>query len=162
MPNRRPFSYQKRDPAHVLARIRAYQFDAEFKKAITEANKRKPQRLCELPRSSEPLSVDHRETLAHLIEWHLKVRTRGRPGGLPFTSPRQEAEQQIAYMAQKELALKRERAGGKRLRRGTIDQVIAETANRLGEIYDGDVPEIRDISFDNIRNAVKRGTKRRG
>jgi hypothetical protein len=161
MPNRRPFQYQKRDPACVLARIRGYQFDAEFKKAISEANKRRPERLCELLRSSEPLSDDHREMLAHLIEWHLKVRTRGRPHGSPFTSPRQEAEQQIVYMAQKELARKRERAGGKRLPRGTINQVIRETADRLGEIYDGDVPEIRDISLDNIRNAVKRGTKRR-
>jgi hypothetical protein len=146
--NKRTFRYQKRDPAVVLARLRAIRFDAEFKKAISDAYKRKPERLCELLGSSEPLSADHRESLADLIKRSLKVRTRGRPRGSSFTSPRQQAEWQIADMARKELARMREMAGDKRLPRGTINQVIEDAKNQLGEIYDGDVPEIRDISFE--------------
>jgi hypothetical protein len=163
MPNRRPFQYHKRDPAYLRARIRAYRFDAEFIKAISEANKKKPKRLCELLRSDEPLSADHRAALADLIEWHMQIRSTGRPPGPPFTlmGTRQQLERQISNMVRQELARMRKRAGSKRLPRGTINQIIKEKADKLGDIYDGDVPELRDVSFDNIRNAVKRGTKRR-
>lgn len=164
MPNKRPFQYHKPDPAYLLARIRAYQFDAEFKRAISEANKRKPKRLCELLRSDELLSADHRAALAVLTEWHMQIRlSRGRPRGSPFTlmGPRQQLELQISNTARRELARLRRLAGGKRLPGGTINQVIRRISDQLGEVYDGDEPELRNVSFYNIRNAVKRGTKRK-
>lgn len=153
-----PFQYQKRDPAIALARIRAYRFDIKFKKAIDEANKGKPKGLCDLLRSDEPLSAEHREALAKLINWHLQVRSRGRPRGSPFASPREQIERHFSNMARRKIMQLRKEAGGKRLPSGTIDEVIAECEDRIAEIYEGELPD--GISLNNIRNAVKRGTKR--
>jgi hypothetical protein len=165
MPKRRPiqshdpdYGYQKRDPWPL---IRAYRFDANFKKAIDEANKRKPKQLCELLRSDEPLSAEHREALAKLIKWHLQVRSsRGRPraSAYPFTPLRQYVERQISKEARAEIMQLRKEAGGKRLPSGTIDQVIDKYADLFAEIYEGELPD--GISLNNVRNAVKRGTKR--
>jgi hypothetical protein len=160
MPKRRPIQYQ-RDPKYALALIRAYRFDVKFKKAIYEANKRKPKQLCELLRSDEPLSAEHREALAKLINWHLQVRsTRGRPRGSPFASPQQQIERHFSDMARRKITQLRNEAGGKRLPSGTIDEVIAECEDLIGEIYEGE-PELSSVSLKNVRNAVRRGTKRR-
>jgi hypothetical protein len=158
-----PFQYQKRDPAIALARIRADRFDVKFKKAIDEANKGKPKGLCDLLRSGETLeilSADHLEALAKLINWHLQVRsTRGRPRGAPFPSPREQIEREVSNMARREIVRLRKEAGGKRLPRGTISQVIDKYADLIAEKYEGELPD--GINLDSIHNAVKRGPKRR-
>ena len=159
MPKRRPIQNHERDPAIALARVRAYRFDVKFKKAIDEAHKGKPNQLCELLRSDDPLSAEHREALAKLINWHLQVRSsRGRPRGSPFRSPREQIERHFSDMVRRKLTQLRKERGGKRLPSGTIDEVIAECEDLIAEIYEGELPD--GISLNNIRNAVKRGTKR--
>ena len=161
MPKKRPFRYQTRDPAHLQARKRQYKFDEGFEKAVRQAHRENPEQLCELLRSDDPLSNEHRAALADLIERRLKTRpTKGRPPGATLSNPVQEMEHRIVNSVRQKLTQLRKANGEKSLPRGTISKVIAETVNEVGEIFGGDVPELKNVSLDNIRNAVKRGEKK--
>ena len=160
MPKTPPrFRYRPRDPETLLRRIRTYQFNDTFNKAVREAVKGMPKRLCELLRFDEiQPSREHLAVLADLIEWRFQTRGRGRPRGSILMSHRQELEHQITYRARKKLMRLRQARDTKRLPAGMVDQVIEEAANQLAGAYDG---EVNDVSLKNIRNAVKRGTKRK-
>jgi hypothetical protein len=157
----RRFQYQKRDPELWRAMRREYQFDEDFRKAFREAGTGQPGRLCELLRSSEPLSDEHRAALADLIGWHLQVRTtRGRPHGSILRSSSQEFEDRIVYLARGELARLRQQNGSKNVARGMVNHVIDGIIRQFGEIHGGE-PALKNVSLENIRNAVRRGTKRK-
>jgi hypothetical protein len=157
-----PPSRKQQRTAALLDRLAKYKFDHDFNKALREAAKGSPAALCELLRSpNPPLTGNNLESLADLIERRLQAKARGRPRGSILMNPRQEAEMQIARMARLDLDRLRKRAGNKPLPRGTIDRVINKPADQLGEIHDGDVPELADVSFENIRNAVTRGVRRK-
>jgi hypothetical protein len=153
-----PFQYKRRDPKYIKAMIRKRRFDGEFEKALRDAHKRKPELLCNLLRSNDPLSKQHRVDLANLIEWHLQLRSvRGRPRGSILNSPRQQIEHQAILIAQQKLMQLRAKNGG-RVRRGMHDKIIAEVIDLIGYLYEGE-PGLNDVSPANIRSALKRGTK---
>ena len=155
-----PFQYNRRDPKHVKAMIRERRFDDEFKKAVREAHKWKPKALCELLRSNASLSEEHRLELADLIEWHLQVRSgRGRPRGSILKSPGQEIEEQFIYWARQKLARLRTQSGGK-VPRGMLNKIIAEGEGLFCKSHEGQ-PGLSGVSRINIRNALKRGTRRK-
>ena len=138
-----------------------YRFDDAFTTAVREANKGDTEDLCDLLRSQGPLlSEENLALLVHLIR-KLQKKGKGRPPGSNLMSPRAEWEDYIARAVRRELTALRTRNGGKRLPPGTVDQVIQKHCDRVGEELDGDVPELADISIENIRNAVKRGIKRK-
>ena len=68
-------------------------------------------------------------------------------------------EHRIVNSVRQKLTQLRKANGEKSLPRGTISKVIAETVNEVGEIFGGE-PELKNVSLDNIRNAVKRGEKK--
>ena len=106
------------------------------------------------------LSDEHRAGLADLIEWHLQVSKKpGRPRGFILSSPRQEWERYITYEVRRELTSLRKQNGGK-LRRGTVDQTITKVADRVAETFGGETG-LKEIDLNNIRNALKRGKKRK-
>jgi len=74
-------------------------------------------------------------------------------------SQSQEIEHQIAYRARAKLSRLRTTGSTKRLPAGVVDRVIEEAANQVAEAYDGS-PELKKVSLENVRNAVKRGGKR--
>jgi hypothetical protein len=96
--------------------------------------------------------------LAGLIDRRLQAKKKGRPPGAGFMNPVQAMENRAASRAREKLGQARKDAGNTRLRRGALDQVIAGALDELGEIYDGDAPELEKVSIQNIRNSVKRGT----
>ena len=136
-----------------------YRFDDAFTTAVRKAYKRDTKDLCDLLRSEgHLLSEENLALLTDLIARTLQIKGKGRPPGSSFMSPQAEWEDRIARAVLRELTALRAHNGGKRLPPGQVEQVIQKHCDRVGAALDGDLP---DISIENIRNAVKRGIKRK-
>lgn len=159
MPKKSKFRYRPRDAQTVVRRIRAGNFDEKFKKAIPDAVKGNPKPLADLLLSTgDQLSHEHREALAHLIEWGLKAW--GKSGRPPLAAPmsqQEELEKEIISRAQKKLNSLRKKLG-KRVPPGTKPKLIALEIAATCEAHEG-LPALGQISEQNIYNALKGSSK---
>jgi hypothetical protein len=147
------FVYQKRSREQFLRRLRIFQFDDD----VLGAYRGDTGPLCDYLKNSDlPLTDEHREKLAELIYWRIQRKQRGRPrGSVPVPNPARGAELLIAHQVRQ---LKLRMFGGKRVPRGTLNALIDQVLENNADHFDGLGGE---ISIENIRRELKRGTKKR-
>jgi hypothetical protein len=147
------FVYQERSREQFERLLRYLRFDDDVRRAYRGDTGR----LCDYLRNSQlRLTDEHRERLADLIEWVIQRKQRGRPrGSVPIPNPGREAESLIVYEVRQ---LKLNRFRGKSLPKGLLSALIAEVLENNAERFDGLGGE---ISIENIRRELKRGTKQK-
>ena len=127
--------------------------DAQFDDDVCRAYRGDTGRLCDYLRKSHlPLTDEHRERLADLIEWGIQRKQRGRPSVF-IPIPGREAE---SYIVGEVRQLKLNRFGDKRLPKGMLSALIAEACEKHAERFEGLL-----FSIENIRRELKRGTKQK-
>jgi hypothetical protein len=147
------FGYQKRSREQFLRVLRTSQFDDD----IVRAYRGDTGPLCDYLKNSDlPLSWDHREVLAELIHRRIEQKKRGRPlGSDPVSNLGREAEKLIVYQVQQ---LKLRMFGNKRVPKGRLNALIDQVRENNADRFDG---LGGDISIENIRRELKRGTKKK-
>jgi hypothetical protein len=145
------FVYRKRSREQFLRQRRIYRFDDD----VLRAYRGDTGPVCDYLKNSDlPLTDEHREELAKLIDSRIQRKQRGRPrGSLPVPNPARDAELVIAHEVRR---LKLRMFGGKRVPRGTLNALIDRVRENNADRFDGLGGE---ISIENIRRELKRGTK---
>jgi hypothetical protein len=153
-PKRRiEFVCEVRSEESFRERLRMYEFDEQFGKAILHAYRGQTGPLRDLLHSDTPLSAKHCEMLAILIKRRIEPKRRGRPrGSLPVPNLAWENERALVdRVRQSKLRM----LGSTRAPRGALNTLIDQEMQQMNDdnLLEG------GASKERVRSELKRGAR---